>query len=88
MHITDLLFSYDGEADDPPPPTKPAEPDVKPEPEAAPAPVSAEPQQQDTNEQDVQFKAELDQPMPEARQEPQAARDDDYDKPLSLKEDG
>lgn len=61
-------------------------PEVKPEPEAEPMPVPTEPVQEEYN-QDVNVKTELDQPMAEVKQE-QPTRDDDYDRPLHIKEDG
>lgn len=79
--------SYDGEADDPAPPTK-AEPEVQAEPEAAPAPDATEPAAEQQQEEDVTFKTEPDQPMQEAGQQPAASHDDDYDRPLQIKEDG
>lgn len=79
--------SYDGEADDPAPPVKAPEPEVKPEPEPAPASQDSELQQEETQDEDVTFKTEQDQPMQDLKQE-QSARDDDYDRPLQIKEDG
>lgn len=79
--------SYDGEADDPPPPTK-VEPEAKPEPEAAPAPDATEDMKEENNEDDVTFKTEPDQVMSEPQQQQAPAQDDDYDRPLQIKEDG
>lgn len=42
---------------------------------------------EEAQDEDVNFKTEPDQPMQEFKQE-QPARDDDYDRPLHIKEDG
>lgn len=85
-HVALTSDSYDGEADEPAPPTK-AEPETRHEPEAAPAPDITEPVQEQ-QEEDVTFKTEPDQPMQEAAQQTAPSHDDDYDKPLQIKEDG
>lgn len=87
--VTSLtLHSYDGEADDPAPPVK--EDPVKSEPE--PAPVQTEPQEDAWEPEqlkgDTQFNAEPDQGgSHDVRVEPQD-HDDDYDRPIGIKEDG
>ena len=81
-----LTFSsYDGEADDPAPPPAPtaAEPEDKPEPvDNAPVPEQTQAQQP----AEAMVKNEQDHNMREVKQE--TTHDDDYDRPLHIKDDG
>lgn len=78
--------SYDGEADDPAPPAA-SEPEVKQEPQGS---VSAPPEAEVPQQQEAAVKTEQDYPMQEVKQEfkQEPAHDDDYDKPLHIKDDG
>ena len=51
------------------------------------APEPTEAAKEDYDNGDVNVKTELDQPMAEVKHE-QPTRDDDYDRPLHIKEDG
>lgn len=81
--------SYDGEADDPAPPPPRNEPSkVEPEPE----PVKPEPQsdswQPDQAQEDTAYQAEPDQGGFQDVKMDTHDHDDDYDRPIGIKEDG
>ena len=80
--------SYDGEADDPAPPVK--EEPIRSDPE--PAPIKPEPQldswQPEQTQEDTPFQHEPDQAGSHDIKMETQDHDDDYDRPIGIKEDG
>lgn len=83
--LADLASSYDGEADEPAPPPKEEPTPAEPEPATEQNTAPEDPWQPDTytNEPDVKTENKQDEAA-----DAQPKHDDDYDRPLQIKEDG